>query len=366
MKYDYVIIGSGFFGAICAYELNKIGKKILVLEKRNHIGGNCYTENKDDINVHMYGPHIFHTSNKIIWDWLGQFVEFNNFSTRPVANYRGEIYSLPFSMWTFNKMWGVITPQQAREKIAEQSIDIENPSNLEEQALKTVGADVYHKLIEGYIEKQWHKPSRELPPSIIKRLPVRFTYDNNYYYDKYQGIPIGGYTQIFEKLLNGIEVKLNVDYQKNKEYWDSVASNIIYTGAIDRYFNYKYGDLEYKTLKFDFEYLDINDYQGVFMVSYTDKEIPYTRIIEHKHFEETKATGTWISKEYSVEFTRETEPYYPVNDKNNNEIYGRYKNLADELNNVYFGGRLAEYKYYDMHQVIESALNFVNSIKKIV
>ena len=365
MKFDYIIVGSGFFGAICAYELNKIGKKVLVIEKRNHIGGNCYTENRDGINVHLYGPHIFHTSNEFIWKWIHQFADFNNFSTRPVANYRGEIYSLPFSMWTFNKMWGVITPQEARNKIAEQSINIENPSNLEEQALKTVGVDVYEKLIKGYVEKQWRKPCKDLPASIIKRLPVRFTYDNNYYYDKYQGIPIGGYTQIFERLLEGIEVRLNVDYLQEKEHWNSQANNIIYTGPIDRFFDYAYGDLEYKTLKFDFEHLDIDDYQGVFMVSYTDNTIPYTRIIEHKHFEETNSSGTWISKEFSVEFTRDSEPYYPVNDKNNNEIYSRYKELGEKLKNVYFGGRLAEYKYYDMHQVVQSALTFIEKIKSI-
>jgi len=363
MKYDYIIVGGGFFGAICAYELNKIGKNVLVLEKRNHIGGNCYTEEINGINLHMYGPHIFHTSNEIIWKWLQQFTEFNNFTTRPVANYCGEIYSLPFNMWTFNKMWGVITPEEARQKIKEQALNIENPANLEEQALKSVGRDIYEKLIKRYVEKQWRKPCNELPVSIIKRLPVRFTYDNNYYFDKYQGIPIGGYTQIFEKLLNGIEVKLNTDYLLNKKEWDNNCQNIIYTGAIDRYFNYVYGDLEYKTLNFEFEYLDVEDYQGVFMVSYTDSETLFTRIIEHKHFEETNAKGTWISREYSVEFTKECEPYYPVNDKNNNEIYCKYKKLVDELDNIYFGGRLAEYKYYDMHQVIESALNFVEKIK---
>jgi len=363
MKYDYLIVGSGFFGAICAYELNKTGKKVLVLEKRNHIGGNCYTEKKDNINLHIYGSHIFHTSNEMIWKWIQQFAEFNNFTTRPVANYKGEIYSLPFNMWTFNKMWNVISPEEAKKIILKQSQGIENPTNLEEYAIKSVGVDIYNKLIKGYVEKQWRKPCKELPIEIIKRLPVRYTYDNNYYYDKYQGIPIGGYTQIFNKLLNNVEVKLNTDYLLNRNYWNNITNNIIYTGAIDKYFDYICGQLEYKTINFEFEHHNINDYQGVFMVSYTDKETPYTRIIEHKHFEESNnVSSTWISKEYSVEFTKDSEPYYPVNDENNNEIYNKYKEMADKLNNVYFGGRLGEYKYYDMHQVIESALNFTKRI----
>ena len=363
MKYDYIIVGSGLFGSICAYELNKIGKNILVLEKRNHIGGNCYTYSEDNINIHKYGPHIFHTSNVEIWNYMQQFTEFNNFSTRPLAKYKDEIYSLPFNMWTFNKMWGVSTPEEAKKKMAEQTIFIENPKNLEEQALTSVGKDVYEKLIKGYVQKQWRKPCHELPASIIKRLPVRFTYDNNYYFDNYQGIPIGGYTHIFEKMLNKIEVKLNIDYLNNKDYWNSLAKKIIYTGPIDRYFEYEYGDLEYKTTKFEHQRHEINDYQGIFMVSYTEADIPFTRIIEHKHFEKTDSDGvTWTTKEFPVEFTRDTEPYYPVNDAENTAIYKKYQDLANQLDNTYFGGRLAEYKYYDMDKVVESTLNFLTRI----
>jgi UDP-galactopyranose mutase len=302
MKYDYIIVGSGFFGSICAYELTKKGKKCLVLEKRNHIGGNCYTSNKNGIHVHEYGPHIFHTSNKEVWDWINQFVSFNNFTLRPVANYKGEIYSLPFNMWTFNKLWGVTYPNEAKKIIEEQSKHIDNPSNLEEQAIKLVGTDIYEKLIKGYTEKQWKKPPSDLPKEIIKRLPVRFTYDNNYFNDLYQGIPIGGYTQIFEKLLDGIEIKLNINYLKDKEYWNLQAKNIIYTGPIDTYFNYKFGELEYKTTKFEhFELYDDN-YQGIAMMNYTDKEIPYTRIIEHKHFEPEKIIKnySYITFEYPI------------------------------------------------------------------
>lgn len=361
-QYDYVIVGSGLFGSICAYELKNAGKKVLLIEKRNHIGGNCHTETKDDINIHTYGPHIFHTSNPKIWNYMQQFTSFNNFSTRPIAYYKGETYSLPFNMWTFNKMWGVTTPEEAKKTIAEQTVDIENPKNLEEQALKTVGKDIYEKLIKGYVQKQWRKPCDELPASIIKRLPIRFTYDNNYYFDNYQGIPIGGYTRIFEKMLEGVDVKLNVDYLEDRTLWDSLAEKTIYTGPIDRFFDYKYGDLEYKTTDFVTEKHDIEDYQGIFMVSYTDKEIPHTRIIEHKHFEHTNNTNsTWITKEFPVEFTRDREPYYPVNDEKNTQIYNKYKQLSDDLSNVYFGGRLAEYKYYDMDKVIESALNFINN-----
>jgi UDP-galactopyranose mutase len=363
-KYDYIIIGSGFFGAICAYELNKIGKTVLVLEKRNHIGGNCYTEERDGIHLHKYGPHIFHTSDKEIWDWLNQFTEFNNFSTRPVANYNGEIYSLPFNMWTFNKLWGVVTPEEAKRQIEADKVHFDDPQNLEEQALTTVGKTVYEKLIKHYIVKQWGKDAKELPSSIIKRLPVRFTYDNNYYYDNYQGIPIGGYTQIFEQLLNNIDVRLNIDYLDDPIYWNSLGKQLIYTGPIDQFFNYRFGDLEYKTLEFEFEHHLTNDYQGVFMVSYTDPVTPYTRIIEHKHFEDTGAKTTWIHKEYSVPFSRDKDAYYPVNDKQNNQLYSKYKELADNLPNIYFGGRLAEYKYYDMHQVIKSALTFCGELKQ--
>lgn len=362
--YDYIIVGSGFFGSICAYELNKKFKKVLVIDKRNHIGGNCYTSNKDNINIHDYGPHIFHTSNEDVWKWINQFVKFNNFTLTPVANYKNEIYSLPFNMWTFNKLWGVIYPYEAKRIIRQQSEHIKNPSNLEEQAIKLVGVEVYEKLIKGYTEKQWRKNATELPKEIIERLPVRFTYNNNYFNDKYQGIPIGGYTQIFEKLLRGIEVQLGVDYLSNKQDWNKLAKNIIYTGPIDRFFDYRFGELEYKTTKFVHKKRNSSNYQGTAVMNYTDKELPYTRTIEHKHFEDYIETDeTWITWEYPTEYkTEETEPMYPVNDKINNMKYKKYKKLADNLNNIYFGGRLAEYKYYDMDDVIESALNFVKEL----
>jgi len=357
--HDYLIVGAGFYGSICAHELTKVGKKILVIDSRKHIGGNCYTENKDGINVHEYGPHIFHTSNEEVWTWINQFVEFNNFTLNPVANYNGEIYSLPFNMWTFNKLWGVATPEEAKKKIREQSSGIKDePANLEEQAIKLVGVDVYEKLIKHYTAKQWKKDPKFLPKEIIKRLPVRFTYDNNYFNDKYQGIPIGGYTQIFEKLLSGIEVKLGVDYfAGNLPKHDK----IIYTGPIDRFFNYEFGELEYKTTRFEHKKLNTENYQGTAVMNYTDKDTPYTRTIEHKHFEKNNKTdSTWVTWEYPVEYSAgKTEPYYPVNDSENNQKYQKYKLAADNLKNVHFGGRLAEYKYYDMHQVIESALNFV-------
>jgi UDP-galactopyranose mutase len=360
--YDYIIVGSGFFGSICAYELTKKGYKCLVLEKRNHIGGNCYTDNKDNIHVHTYGPHIFHTSNKKVWDWINQFTTFNNFTLRPVANYKDEIYSLPFNMWTFNKLWNVTHPYQAKKIIEEQSSEIDEPKNLEEQAIKLVGKDVYEKLIKGYTTKQWRKDPKELPKEIIKRLPVRFTYDNNYFNDKYQGIPVGGYTQIFNRLLEGIEVKLNIDYLQDKEYWDTQANKVIYTGPIDAFYDYQFGELEYKTTEFKHEKLDIDNYQGVAMVNYTDVDVPYTRIIEHKHFDPIESNHTWITHEHPVEYKATgTEPYYPVNDEINNKKYLQYKNLVDQESNIIFGGRLAEYKYYDMHQVIESALNFINT-----
>jgi UDP-galactopyranose mutase len=362
MIYDYLIVGSGFFGSICAHELKKSGYNVCVIESRNHIGGNCFTSLKNGINIHEYGPHIFHTSNEYVWKWINQFVEFNNFTYRPVANYKGEIYSLPFNMWTFNKLWGVIYPHEAKKIIESQSSNIENPNNLEDQAIKLVGTDVYYKLIKGYTEKQWRKSANELPKEIIKRLPVRFTYDNNYFNDKYQGIPIGGYTQIFEKLLDGIEVRLNTDF------FSSPIPNynkLIYTGPIDRFYDYKFGHLEYKTTKFEHLHLEnTSNYQGVSVVNFTDKETQYTRIIEHKHFENLSSNQTWITFEYPTEYISEkTEPYYPVNDLENNEKYQKYLELTKNENNVFFGGRLAEYKYYDMHHVIESALNFVNKLK---
>lgn len=364
MKYDYLIVGSGFFGAICARELTDRGYKCLVLEKRSHIGGNCYTENKDGINVHTYGPHIFHTSNEEVWEWINKYTTFNNFTLRPVANYKGEIYSLPFNMWTFNKLWGVTHPDQAKRIINHQASEVPGePINLEEQAIKLVGIDVYEKLIKGYTAKQWKKDPKELPKEIIKRLPVRFTYDNNYFNDKYQGIPVGGYTQIFQKLLEGIEIKLQTDYLSDKEYWENQATKVIYTGPVDKYYDYEYGELEYKTTKFEHRRLDDDNYQGVAVMNYTDIDVPFTRVIEHKHFENSDTQATWITFEYPTDYRADTtEPMYPVNDTANNEIYKKYKELADKEKNIIFGGRLAEYKYYDMHQVIESALITVTNL----
>ena len=358
--YDYLIVGSGFFGSICAYELNRKGFKVCVIDNRNHIGGNCYTSNRDGINVHDYGPHIFHTSNEEVWKWINQFVQFNHFRLSPVANYKGELYSLPFNMWTFSQMWGVTTPDEAKAIIQQQSEEIGEPTNLEEQAIKFVGKDVYTKLIKGYTEKQWRKPCNELPKEIIKRLPVRFTYDNNYFNDKYQGIPIDGYTQIFKKLLKGIDVKLNTDY-----FTDALPEHnkVIYTGPIDKFYNYRFGELEYKTTKFEHTQLDTPNHQGCAIMNYTDSETPYTRTIEHKHFEFGDSDTTWVTHEYPIEYdAKTTEPYYPVNDSENNDKYNLYKSLVNSEKNVIFGGRLAEYKYYDMHQVIESALKKVNEL----
>lgn len=360
-KYDFVIVGAGFFGAICANELHKKKFKVLVIDKRDHIGGNCYTEIKDNINIHKYGPHIFHTSNKKIWEWINQFAEFNDFIFNPVANYKNEIYSLPFNMWTFSKLWKITHPEQAKEIILNQSkIIINEPQNLKEQAIKLVGLDVYKKLIKGYTEKQWRKKATDLPPEIISRLPVRFSYDGNYFNDKYQGIPIGGYTQIFEKLLEGIDLKLNCDYFSDKLPFYKF---LIYTGPIDKYFNYKFGKLEYKTTKFEHLLLPISNYQGTAVMNFTEKKIPYTRIIEHKHFEKSETNKTWITKEYPTKYINDvTEPYYPVNDAINNYKYEQYKIETLKLKNIYFGGRLGNYKYYDMHNVIESALTFLNDL----
>lgn len=356
--YDYLIVGAGFFGSICAYELKKSGKNVLVIDKRNHIGGNCYTEKRNDINIQMYGAHIFHTSNKEIWDWINQFSEFNTYRHHVLATYDNEIYSLPFSMWTFNKLWGVNYPNEAEYIIKNQSKNIDDPKNLEEQAIKLVGVDVYEKLIKGYTMKQWMKDPKDLPKEIIKRLPVRFTWDNNYFFDKYQGIPVDGYTPIFEKLLKNVDVMLDTDYFK-----DNLPSHnkVIFTGPIDKFFNYKHGSLEYKTVKFDHVHLDKPNFQGVPVMNYTNYEIPYTRIIEHKHFEFGTTDSTWISYEYPEKYIVDgNDPYYPVNDTENNEIYKKYKEEASKISdNVLFGGRLGEYKYYDMHQVIESALNFI-------
>lgn len=356
--FDYIIVGSGFFGSICARELTDFGYKCLVIEKRNHIGGNCYTEKMDGINVHLYGPHIFHTSDEEVWNWINKYVKFNNFKFSPVANYKNEIYSLPFNMWTFNKLWGVITPQDAKKIISSQSKNINNPKNLEEEAIKLVGVDIYEKLIKGYTTKQWKKNPSELPKEIIKRLPVRFTYNNDYFNDTYQGIPIGGYTQIFHKLLNGIDVMLNTDFFENRNELPK-HKNLIYTGPIDKFFDYKFGELEYKTTEFKHYHIDIDNFQGTSVVNFTDINIPYTRKIEHKHFENINSLHTIVTEEYPIDYNRNKEPYYPVNDKENNEKYDKYRELSNTIPNVFFGGRLAEYKYYDMHQIIKRALDTV-------
>lgn len=361
MKYDYLIVGSGLFGSIFAYEANKKGKKCLVIDKRNHIGGNIYSKEIEGINVHEYGAHIFHTSNKEVWDYIQQFAEFNRYTNCPVAYYKGQIYNMPFNMNTFNKMWGVVTPQEAKAKIEEQikEAGIVEPKNLEEQAISMVGKDIYEILIKGYTGKQWGRPCTELPTFIIKRLPVRFTYDNNYFNDKYQGIPIGGYTQIIEKMLNGIEVKLNYDFFEHREELENIADKILFTGMIDQYFDYKLGTLEYRSLRFETEVLDTDNYQGNAVVNYNEYEIPYTRIIEHKHFEYGTQEKTVITREYPATWKKGDEPYYPMNDDKNNELYAKYKELADKEGNVIFGGRLGMYKYFDMHHVIAEALNCV-------
>jgi UDP-galactopyranose mutase len=356
--YDYLIVGAGLFGSVFAHEASKKGKKCLVIDKRNHIGGNIYTEKIEDINVHKYGAHIFHTNNKEIWEYVNSFTEFNRYTNSPVANFNGEIYNLPFNMNTFNKLWGVITPNEAKEKIEEQrkKIGEKEPRNLEEQAISLVGTDIYEKLIKGYTEKQWGRAATELPAFIIKRLPVRFTYDNNYFNDKFQGIPIGGYNSIIEKMLENSDVELNVDYFENKELFNSRAKKIVFTGMIDQFYNYQFGVLEYRSLLFENEILNTDNYQGNAVVNYTDTKTPYTRIIEHKHFEFGTQSKTVITKEYSVEWKNGDEPFYPINNDRNVEVYRKYKQLADDEENIIFGGRLATYKYYDMHQIIASAL----------
>lgn len=356
--YDYLIVGSGLFGAVFANEAKKKGKKCLVVEKRPHIAGNIYTEEVEGIQVHRYGAHIFHTSNKMVWDYMQQFAEFNRYTNSPVAYYKGEIYNMPFNMNTFYKMWGTITPDEAKEKIAEQIREsgIETPTNLEEQAISLVGKDIYEKLVKGYTEKQWGRRATELPPEIIKRLPVRFTYDNNYFNDAYQGIPIGGYTQIVEKMLEGVEVLLNTDYLEEKDKFDQMAEKIVYTGPVDAYFDYKYGELEYRAVRFETEVLETENYQGNAVVNYTEYEVPYTRIIEHKHFEYGTQAKTVISREYPVTWHKGEEPYYPVNNEKNNLLYQKYEEDALNERNVIFGGRLGKYKYYDMHHVVAEAL----------
>ena len=366
--YDYLIVGAGLFGSIFAYEANKKGKKVLVIDKRNHIAGNIYSENVDGINVHKYGAHIFHTSDKKIWDYINKFAEFNRYTNSPIAVYKDEVYNLPFNMNTFAQMWGVKTPEEAKVKIKEQVSEagITDPKNLEEQAISMVGQDIYEKLIKGYTAKQWGRPCSELPSFIIKRLPVRFVYDNNYFNDKYQGIPIGGYTQIIEKMLDGIEVRLNEDFFSKKDEYESIADKIVFTGMIDEYFAYCFGELEYRSLKFEEEELDVENYQGNAVVNYTEYEIPYTRIIEHKLFEfmcqgdkEGSINKTIITREYPLKWNRGDEPYYPVNNEKNNSLYEKYKELAEKEDKVIFGGRLGMYKYFDMDKDIEESLKLV-------
>ena len=358
--YNYLIVGSGLFGSVFAHEAKKSGKSVLVIERRNHTGGNIYCEEKEGINIHKYGAHIFHTDYKDVWEYVNQFVEFNNFINSPVANYKGELYNLPFNMNTFSKMWGVVPPAEAAAKIAEQRKAItEEPKNLEEQAISLIGTDVYTKLIKGYTEKQWGRSCTELPAFIIQRLPVRYTFDNNYFNDRYQGIPVGGYNKLIEALLDGIEVRLGVDYNQQREEYKDVAQTIVYTGPIDAYFNYSLGQLEYRGLRFETERLEEENHQGVAVVNYTEREVPYTRSIEHKHFEFGKQPVTYVTKEYPADWKQGEEAYYPVNNDRNQKLYAQYADLAKKEYNVIFGGRLAEYKYYDMDDVIKSALDVV-------
>lgn len=358
MKYDYLIVGSGLFGSVFAHEAKRKGKKCLVIDRRKHLGGNIYCEEKEGIHIHSYGAHIFHTSDRQVWDYINQFAEFNHYINCPVANYKGEIYNLPFNMNTFSKMWGISTPAQAAEIIAAQKKIISGtPKNLEEQAISLVGTDIYQKLIKGYTEKQWGRDCKELPAFIIRRLPVRYTYDNNYFNDRYQGIPVGGYNRLIENLLDGIDTETGADFNSNRAEWEKMANTIIYTGAIDEYFGYELGQLGYRGLHFETERLEEENHQGVAVMNYTDRETPYTRIIEHKHFEFGKQPVTYITKEFPCEWKPGDEAYYPVNDARNQELYAKYKMLAEKENNVIFGGRLGEYRYYDMDKVIASALH---------
>lgn len=359
--YDYLIVGAGLFGSIFAYEAKKRGKNCLVIDKRPHIGGNIYTKEVEGINVHEYGAHIFHTSNHEVWKYIQQFATFNRYTNSPIARYRDEIYNMPFNMNTFNKLWGVITPEQAKKKIEQQIKEsgIIEPKNLEEQAISLVGRDIYEKLVKGYTQKQWGRRCDELPSFIIKRLPVRFTYDNNYFNDLYQGIPIGGYTPIIEKMLEGIDIRLNCDYFSKRKELETIANKIVFTGMIDQYYDYCFGELEYRSLRFETEVLEIENYQGNAVVNYNEYEIPYSRIIEHKHFEYGKQEKTVITREYPATWKKGDEPYYPMNDEKNNCLYEKYKALADKENKVIFGGRLGMYKYYDMHHIISEALEMV-------
>lgn len=357
--YDYLIVGSGLYGAAFAYRAQQNGKKCLVIDQRPHLGGNIYCDNIEGINVHSYGAHIFHTSNKRVWDFVNSFVEFNRYTNAPIANYKGKLYNLPFNMNTFYTLWGVITPAEAREKIEQQRKEagIINPKNLEEQAISQVGRDVFEILIKGYTEKQWGRKCTEIPAFIINRLPVRFNFDNNYFNDLYQGIPIGGYNKLIDGLLKDVDTQCNTNFFENREYFANIAHKVVFTGKIDEFYNYCFGKLEYRTLRFETETLDCDNYQGNAVVNYTDKDIPYTRIIEHKHFEFGVQPRTVISREYSSEYNESSEPFYPINDERNNELYARYKLLADNETNVIFGGRLAEYKYYDMDKIISKVLD---------
>ena len=364
MQYDYLIVGAGLYGAVFAHELNKRGKKCLVIDRRNHIAGNLYTKEISGINVHQYGAHIFHTSNREVWKYVNQFAEFNNYVNSPVAVYKDELYNLPFNMNTFSKMWGVRTPKEAKAKIAQQvaELNITEPKNLEEQALSLVGTDVYTKLVKGYTEKQWGRDCKELPAFIIKRLPCRFTYDNNYFNDRWQGIPIGGYTKMVERMLSGVEVRLNTDYAELMEREPDVAKKIIYTGCIDEFFGYRLGALQYRSVRFETEELPEENHQGNAVVNYTHRDVPYTRVIEHKHFEFGTQPTTVISREYSAEWKPGLEPYYPVNDEKNAALYAEYQKLAAAQDRVLFGGRLGAYRYYDMDKVVEAALADVQRI----
>lgn len=366
MHYDYLVVGAGLFGAAFAQQMHEAGKSVLVIEKRDHIGGNVFTEEVEGIQVHRYGAHIFHTDSKKAWEYVNRFAEFNRYTNAPIANFHGELYSLPFNMYTFHQMWGVNTPQEAVGIITTQRYNsgIVAPQNLEEQAISLVGTDIYEKLIKGYTEKQWGRPCRELPSFIIRRLPVRYTYDNNYFTSYYQGIPIGGYTRMVEKMLSGIEVRLNVDYLEDKAHWDSLADRVVYTGPIDAYFGYCCGPLAYRSVRFETEVLDMPNFQGNAVVNYTDRETPFTRIIEHKHFEFGEQSKTVISREYSQEWEPGMEPYYPVNDEKNTALYEQYRALAEKEPNILFGGRLGQYRYYDMDAVLLSALELAEKEKE--
>ena len=365
MHYDYLVVGAGLYGAAFAQQMIDAGKTVLVIDKRSHIGGNIYTEEVEGIQVHRYGAHIFHTNDRGVWEYINRFAEFNRYTNSPVANYHGQLYSLPFNMYTFHQMWGVVTPQEAKERIRQQreAAGITEPKNLEEQAISLVGTDIYEKLIKGYTEKQWGRPCSELPAFIIRRLPVRFTFDNNYFNARFQGIPMGGYTAMVERMLEGIEVQLNVDYLGDREYWNSLADRVIYTGSIDSYFDYCYGHLSYRSVRFETEVLDTPNYQGNAVVNYTDRETPYTRIIEHKFFEFGTQPKTVISREYSTEWQPGTEPCYPINDEANTALYEKYRVLAEKEKKTIFGGRLGEYRYYDMDAVLLRALELAEKEK---